>query len=334
MAMEDRQRQIREGAGLEESRLNVEFIDWLKKYSTPVLMVIAVACLVYFGLTRYRQSVERGLDDAFQNLSAAREARSPANLLAVADKFPGKGSVTALARLDAADLYLEAYRTGVPAGVRVDRMTGNLPEGEKLLTDEQRTQALADAETQYKAVFEATKGVSGWSMHAVSSMFGLAAVAEARGEIDKARGFYEDIQKRAAAEKMTSVENIAKARVETLDQLATAPQLYASSSLAPTATTREVPFTTPMQNMQIRTSDGETVPVGQSGPAQPVQVPAPQTLPRVEIPVPAPSPDAQPASTGPVPATGDPTRAPVIPPASPAPAPAPAPSEPKPAEPK
>ena len=43
--MEERQTQIREGAGLEESKLNVEFIDWLQRWSTPILLLVAGAAL-------------------------------------------------------------------------------------------------------------------------------------------------------------------------------------------------------------------------------------------------------------------------------------------------
>ena len=48
--MDDRQTEIRAGAGLEDSRINKEFIDFLNKWSSPVIMVFAVAALVWAGL--------------------------------------------------------------------------------------------------------------------------------------------------------------------------------------------------------------------------------------------------------------------------------------------
>ena len=54
--MDERQTQIRQGAGLEESRINTEFLDFLNKWSSPVLIVIglsteqSIAKLFYGGI--------------------------------------------------------------------------------------------------------------------------------------------------------------------------------------------------------------------------------------------------------------------------------------------
>src|SRR5690606_15713326 len=43
--MDDRQRQIKEGAGLEESRINKDFLDWLLKWG-PVLVLVAAGIIL------------------------------------------------------------------------------------------------------------------------------------------------------------------------------------------------------------------------------------------------------------------------------------------------
>jgi hypothetical protein len=40
--MDERQTQIRERAGLEEARYNQDFIEFLRRFGTPILMVAAV----------------------------------------------------------------------------------------------------------------------------------------------------------------------------------------------------------------------------------------------------------------------------------------------------
>ena len=46
-SLDRRTRQITEGAGLEESRLNQDFVEFLKKWSTPLLLVIVAAVAAY-----------------------------------------------------------------------------------------------------------------------------------------------------------------------------------------------------------------------------------------------------------------------------------------------
>lgn len=331
MALDNRQTEIREGAGLEESRLNVEFIDFLKKYSTPILLVIAIVCVTYFGVTRYRLMVDQGLDEAFAQLDAARASRNPVSLIRVAEEFGEKASVGVLARLEAADLNLEAYRTGVPAGVVVGR-DDKLPEGTSLLTPEERTKALGTAKDLYQQAFDRTKSEIGNATQAIGALFGLAAVAECDGKIDEARAFYTQIQERGTAAKLDLSVRIAKARAGSLDALAQAPKLYASETLAPNSPSRVVPFTSPVTNLKAMTVDGKVVPMDGSGGG--ITIPEEHKPIEVQLP-PAQQPTTEP---GPIPTTGDPTRVPVrpitpvpapVPAAVPAPVPAPVPATPK-----
>ncbi|MEM1423311.1 MAG: hypothetical protein AAGH64_04835, partial [Planctomycetota bacterium] len=47
--MDDRQQQVKIGAGLEESRINRELIDWLNKWGMRILIVVLLVVAAYQG---------------------------------------------------------------------------------------------------------------------------------------------------------------------------------------------------------------------------------------------------------------------------------------------
>ncbi|MBX3404270.1 MAG: hypothetical protein KF699_12745 [Phycisphaeraceae bacterium] len=241
---------IKEGAGLDESRLNQDFIDWLRKWSTPILVVVAVLAGGYFLYGKYRTSRDAAMARAFAEYDAAVTSRNPASLLRVADEQSGKAAVPHLARLAAADLYLEAARTGIPAGMTLDPM-GVLPDGVEFLTDAQKAEQLAKAAEQYGAVAQKTTGNRGMALHAIGALYGLASVAESRSEFDKAREHYTRLAEVATAAGFTIQAAAAKKRIETLDELRSMPRLYAQGEI----------WTPPIgaTPIQVRTADGDTV---------------------------------------------------------------------------
>src|ERR1044071_6876732 len=105
--MEERQTQIKEGAGLEESKLNVEFIDWLQRWSTPILMVIAVVAVGFWGYRKWEQAKRAEVDRAFSEFTAAAEVGTPnpTSLIGIAEQYKGIRAVPLLAQLKAADVY-------------------------------------------------------------------------------------------------------------------------------------------------------------------------------------------------------------------------------------
>src|SRR4030095_8368081 len=113
--MADQQRpaapQIREGAGLAESRLSQDTTDLLTKWGWPLLMVLALAALAYSGYNYLKTRRADRIDTAFVQLASAQQSQSPDALLGVATDFPDVGAVPHLARLDAADIHLRAART-------------------------------------------------------------------------------------------------------------------------------------------------------------------------------------------------------------------------------
>jgi tetratricopeptide (TPR) repeat protein len=292
MALEERQKQIREGAGLEESRLNTEFIEWLKKYSTPVLLIIAVVAGGYALWTRYQRDQAIKMDTAAVELEAALEAANPVTLAAVAADHSSRGGLPLLAKLAAADLHMDAFRTGVPAGVTLTP-SGDFPEGSKLLTDEERQGQLAKASEFYQSIIDGANSTTGQQLAAVNAAIGLSAVAESKGDFDKARQMYTAAAEKAKKIGFTDLATLAEKRVESLDSIKNAPKLPATSELhaslrpAPQPTTT----TTPMSNIQFKDAAGNPINLNATPTPAPAITPAVvPTQPATTEPAPAPAP--------------------------------------------
>ena len=227
--MDERQTQIREGAGLEESRVNQEFVDFLRKWSTPVLAVIAIVVGGWAGLGYLDRQREAAVDEAFLQFESARAAGSPDGLLAVAREHGDRASVGRYARLAAADVLLASYRTGVAPGAQFDA-DGSLTSEDDLLSDEQRDSNLAQAEELYREVYERSSDNS-HAVFAVGGLMGLAAVDESRGDFDAARERYAQVATLAEAAGFVGVKARADELVGDMDALAQLPTLVDGSGL-------------------------------------------------------------------------------------------------------
>lgn len=306
MALDERQQQIKEGAGLEESRLNVEFIDWLRRWSTPLLVVIAVVVLSYVLYERWQLSQKAGVDRAFTQLDAITESQnpSPESLKALADEFSGIRAVPHLARLAAADLYLQAARRGVRVGANLGQ-DGALADAGDLLTDEQRKAVLSDAEALYNRVLSDTGGDRDEAQHAINAAYGLAAVAECRADPAVAATFYKRVVDLAQAKGFKAHVDIATRRMASLPNLEM-PALYAAADLPKLPWADELNPPPPGPLPELPESGSQPTPLD-----------------------PAQDPGAAPATPPTTPTTPDPgAPPPANPEETPAPAPAPAPQNP------
>jgi hypothetical protein len=231
--MDERQAGIKEGAGLSESRVNEELLDFLRKYSTPFFIVIIAVSLAWLGFKNYQQRQVAATDAAYAALSATAESAdtpSPAALRAVASEHAGIGSVSLLAELRLADLYLESVRRGLVPGAEVE--DDGLPKSEDdVLTEDDRARYLDDAAGLYQKLITATKGDDLRALIEINGHFGLAAVAESRGEIDEARGHYEAAASRAKAVKIAGLDTVAEQRIASLETVVNPPALLELSAL-------------------------------------------------------------------------------------------------------
>ncbi len=239
--MDERQQQIKEGAGLDESRLNQDFIDLLRKWSTPVLLVGAIVAFSYFGYQRWQQYRISGVDMAFSVYEEVRTSGSPlpSQFAAVSAEYGDVRSLGLMADLDAADTCMLAVRRGVMPGLAVLSdgaivyPTGEVPEEDvKTLVDEaDRESFLSQAESLYRSVIERTEDDEGKRIFAVGGAFGLVAVAEARGELDNARGLLERASALAEEAGFDAHVMIARTRLDSLAELAYPPLLYSADDL-------------------------------------------------------------------------------------------------------
>ncbi len=305
--MDDRQTQIREGAGLEESRLNTEFIDFLKKYSTHALVVIAVIAVGFFGWNKYTEAKENAIASAFSELEAAAEAGKPENLLAVAEDHAGRASIAELGRLYAADLYLNAVRNGLKLG------TTFTPEGQleiqSDILDERTTEEyLTKANEIYDAVVNRTSGKADQVQFHVGGLFGLAAVAESRGKFDDAKAQYERV-KTVAGEAIPEFAKRAQARIDSLGQLASLPKLYRQQELP-----QAKPAAAPLNLIPMESPPAGIEPVGPPSVPAPTLVTPPITI--TPVPDPAQPPAATPPASTPPATTPPATPPPATPPAT------------------
>ena len=283
---DDRQFQVRTGAGLEESRLNEDFIAFLRKWSTPLLIVVAVAAGGFALYTRYTKAQQEELSVAFEELRAAGtgERPNPTSLIAVAEQYPKIKSVANLARLQAADAYLRAVRQRVALGAAIKAEDGSLLDASGILTDALREQYLNNAKEQYQLVLDATKNTPEKRLLAVAAAFGIAAVDESAGNFSDATAAYEETIRLSEAAGDTLHVEIAKKRLASLDTV---------KQIGPVISQAELPK-----------------PPAPPAPAAPAILPTPAPAPTPEAvpaptptPTPAPTPEAAPATPAPAPTT-------------------------------
>jgi hypothetical protein len=248
---DDRQFQIRERAGLEDSKLNLEFIEFLRKWSTPLLIAIAVIAGGYALYTRYHKAQQDQLSVAFEELRMASrgERPNPTSLIAVAEQYPTVKSVALLARLQAADAYLRAVRQKAALGAAIKAEDGTIADATGVLTDDLREQYLNAAKQQYQLVLDAAKSSDEKRMMAVAASFGLAAVAESAGNFSDASAAYEETVKLAEAAGDSVHADVAKKRIADLDAIKKVAPVLSQADLpkppAPPSLPSIIPTTPP-----------------------------------------------------------------------------------------
>lgn len=220
--MDKRQQDIQVGAGQTESRLNREFIDFLRRVSWPVTIVVLVGVLGYVGYERYQESRRSALAAAFADLQDAVSSGNPVVMLRVAEDHAGQGAVPTLARLAAADALLWSAVIGLEPGATV-KPDGTTETPEDLLSPELVARALERARGQYTLVAQSTADSPAEIYLHLGALFGLAALEETAGAADAARGHYQAIIDSAERAKLPdTVLAEARGRLESVGTLAAA----------------------------------------------------------------------------------------------------------------
>ncbi len=303
--MSEPQFQIRERAGLEESKLNQDFIEFLRKWSSPIL-IVAVAIFGGYALyQRYERSQATKVDSAFADYTAllASGSPSPVSLLEIADTYKSVKGIGPMAQLSAADAYMAAVRARRSLGASVNP-DGSLASTDGVLTPVLKEEYLGKAREIYKTVLSATSKVPEKRIMALSATFGLAAIAESEGNFSDATALYEQAATLAESQGDKAHAKIARDRITGLDKLKTITEPLSAADLPkpppppvlpaiPAGPAGPAPITTPEGTPAATPGATPTTP---PSPA-PDGTPIPST-PNVNPPIPAP-----PAAEPPAPAT-------------------------------
>lgn len=234
--MDERQTQIRERAGLEESRINTDFIEFLNKWSSPVLIGLGLIALGWAGWRYLDKKKVQRVDTAFAALDDASAGGnpSPASLRNIASEYSDVRSVSSLALLQTCDIYLRAAISGIEPGAEIDPPTGR-PLNDADMLDDQRVQNyLSQARDLSRQVIDEVKGKPGKQLLLTHGWMRLAAAQEGLGSLDEARQSYETAAAaakdagfpelaRLAEDRKNAVGSGASAALPSRDALATLP---------------------------------------------------------------------------------------------------------------
>lgn len=232
--MDERQTKIREGAGLEESRINTDLIEFLNKWSSPVLIVIGLIGLGWFGWNYLQRTKIEKVNTAYAAYEAAIFGGnpSPTTLRSIADEYDGVGSVAEMALLRTVDIYLLAAVARVEPGAQADPVTGEIGEDE-LLDDERVQSYLSQARDLSRMVVESTRGDAGRGLLHVQGLMRLGASLEGLGSLDEAKANYTLAADAARAVGFPELAGVADRRAGMTDRLAAVPTLPNRDALAP-----------------------------------------------------------------------------------------------------
>jgi hypothetical protein len=209
----DRQRlQQIEQTDITESRLNEDLVHWLKTSGPTYLLGLLVGVTAILGYIRWSQYKISQVNQAWIDLV---NTDRPESLEEVAEAHKGIFAVPLLARAEAADSYLRAVISG--------RDFGDDPALAPLLTDEQRSDYLSKADRLYESIITSAPELGDDDrnvlLHLIYAKFGRAAVAEAKGEIESAKNFYNEVAGHAD-ETFPALARQARQRAANADQAA------------------------------------------------------------------------------------------------------------------
>ncbi|MCL4209513.1 MAG: hypothetical protein HRU76_03200 [Phycisphaeraceae bacterium] len=201
---------------LTDSKVNQEFVDWLRNKGPTWLLGILVVLVAWLGYDRYQQWRQGRQSAAFFDLEYATKVESLEN---VAIDHAGVASVPELARLRAADTHLTAA------------VNARDPDDGAITLDAEGVRKHLDkAEALFRQVLESVENDPRRLLFRLQALSGLATVAESAGRFDQARQRYDEIIRLAEPVYPLMASQI-KARRDSLDGLKNVADLPERSSV-------------------------------------------------------------------------------------------------------
>lgn len=313
--MEQRQTQVQVGAGLQESRLNTDLINFLQKYGSWAVYALLAVVLGYLGLNYLERKQEENRDAAFADYRSATSASSPASLVDTATKHEGT-TVASMSRIEAVRLYVDSARRGLKPGTDLAA-----PKPEDKLDEAGKRQMMADADKLIDAILGDKAAPAALKQQARWFRAGVQADG---GDIDGAIRTMQELESQAKALGFADQEIKAKERIAHLGKLKNIKPIFAKADLPESAREPDAPApaaggpisatATPMgggemgeprilnapPGVQIQKMTPEEVEKAMGGRKFPESSSAPKPVdPTVPSPAPAPAADPKPAEPKP-----------------------------------
>lgn len=207
---------------LTESRVNDDFVQWLKKHGMNTLLAVLIAACAVMGYQFWqRKGVEKSAA-AWQDLS---RATLPEALEQVAKDHADLPQVAIAALLQAGDLRLRQVQAGVLTAAQGTTPAVPLDEAARKI-------ALDAADEDYAKAADLARNSPGARSNLVvlQTLFGRAAVAECRGDLDNSRKFLAEAESLAGTD-WEPIAKLAKTRIDGLVALATPVTLPRNADL-------------------------------------------------------------------------------------------------------
>lgn len=212
-----------------ESNINEGFVEWMKSSGMNILLVLILVMLGYVLWIRWQRTTFQSNVAAWQALASAELPQSLEDV-AADPKFAKYDAVAALARGQAANIYLNAVLRGekIGAGATTPPVDGSAPEAEPL-DEATRADYLARAKSAWQSIVTEDDGTDGMVLHVWMAHCGLAAIAESEGDADGAKAAYEAAAARAEGF-YPALATRARARAENAAEYAVTTTLPATST--------------------------------------------------------------------------------------------------------
>lgn len=176
-----------------ESRVNQDFLEWMKTKGMSWLLIILIALCAYILIVRLKERSTQKHATAWQSLDTAS---LPSSLEDVANEYSGIFGVPQTARLRAAQMLMSAVQRNEPLSATTDPLDTTPPVATQL-TEAERESYLTRTSNLLQAVIDEDDGTKSRTLFTINAFNGMAAVAEARGDIDGAQKYYEKTAARA-----------------------------------------------------------------------------------------------------------------------------------------